>query len=407
MKAVIYINGKAKFQLTLYKKYTIRDIKSMLSKSLENLNSYSIRFFINKNSELEVFNNNEHDNLKLDSFWKQLLEPKFYIQETKETQKEIQKEIQKEETKDGNTKDFLTNIKDVDRLILDELSDKEFLQMCSLNKTYAERVCSDDYFRMRTEKRFPETIAYKDSVDSVNPEEMRTRRVRTWKNHYLNIVKYIDLLLREEKYIYRAEDKSPELLFLSRQLSPTYGYSKDDSLIIASEKGLFPLVKYLVETGADITANNNEAVRWASARGYLPVVKYLVEHGANINARNNQALIEAVQRGNFQIIKYLVENGANITDQNNLAVIQASIYGELEVVKYLVEHGADITAQDNRPLMRASEKGYLPIVKYLLENGADITAQNNSALRLAMETENSELEKYLLEHGAAINNIYI
>ena len=128
MKAVIYINGKAKFHLTLYKKYTIRDIKSMLSKSLENLNSYSIRFFINKNSELEVFNNNTHDNLKLDSFWNQLLEPKFYIQETKETQKETQ---QKEETKDGNTtsQDLLTNMKDVDRLILDELSDKEFLQM--------------------------------------------------------------------------------------------------------------------------------------------------------------------------------------------------------------------------------------------------------------------------------------
>ena len=122
---------------------------------------------------------------------------------------------------------MLTGIRDLDREIVNKLSDKELLNICVLNKTYAERVCDDSYFRLRTEKRFPETVPYKDYV---NPQ-----RTRTWKNHYLNIVKYIDLLQRNYRYIYRAEDKSPELLYLVRQIVPSfYSYNKNRALRWAS-----------------------------------------------------------------------------------------------------------------------------------------------------------------------------
>ena len=48
----------------------------------------------------------------------------------------------------------------------------------------------------------------------------------------------------------------------------------------ACEMGDINRVKYLHEQhSADITAKNNEAVRWAARNGYLEVVKYINEHG--------------------------------------------------------------------------------------------------------------------------------
>jgi len=42
--------------------------------------------------------------------------------------------------------------------------------------------------------------------------------------------------------------------------------------------GHLDIIKYLVEHGADVTARDNDAVRWAASNGKLDVVKYLVEH---------------------------------------------------------------------------------------------------------------------------------
>ena len=163
---------------------------------------------------------------------------------------------------------MLTGIRDVDREIVNNLNDKDLLNMCIVNRTYAERVCDDSYFRLRTLARFPETVQYKDYINE--------NKTRNWKNHYLTIVKYIDLLQRRYKYIYTAEDKSPELLYLARRLILNhYTYNKNDALIWASMKGKLPVVKYLVEHGADINARDNSALRLASENGHSEVVKYL------------------------------------------------------------------------------------------------------------------------------------
>ena len=58
----------------------------------------------------------------------------------------------------------------------------------------------------------------------------------------------------------------------------------------ASENGHLEVVRYLVEQGANIHANNDYAIRWASENGHLEVVRYLVEKGANIHANNDYAI---------------------------------------------------------------------------------------------------------------------
>ena len=263
---------------------------------------------------------------------------------------------------------LLTGIRDVDREIVNNLDDKDLLQMCLVNKTYAERVCDDSYFRLRTEKGFPETVPYKDYV-----------RVRSWKNHYLSIIKYIDLLLRDYKYIYLPEDKSPELLYLARRFVPeSFTYNKGKAVILASGNGQLPVVKYLTEHGADVTAEDNEAVRWASENAHLPVVKYLTEHGADVTAEDNRAVIYASEKGHLPIVKYLVDHGADITANDNFALQLATARGHLPVVEYLVEHGAGINAADNFAVRWASKNGHSDVVKYLVEHGADLTFQGRN-----------------------------
>ena len=192
---------------------------------------------------------------------------------------------------------MLTGIRDVDREIVNNLNDKDLLNMCIVNRTYAERVCDDSYFRLRTLARFPETVQYKDYINE--------NKTRTWKNHYLTIVKYIDLLQRRYKYIYTAEDKSPELLYLARLLTPKFSYSKNLALSWASFYGKLEIIKYLFEDGANIDSNESEALRWASEDGRLKVVKYLVQNGANIHAQNDYALRIATLNRHLMVVKYL------------------------------------------------------------------------------------------------------
>ena len=62
-------------------------------------------------------------------------------------------------------------------------------------------------------------------------------------------------------------------------------------IIIASEKGHFEKIKFLVENGADVNGNdynNRSALMIASKKGNFELVKYLVENGADVNAKNNQ-----------------------------------------------------------------------------------------------------------------------
>ena len=251
-------------------------------------------------------------------------------------------------------KHLLTGIRDLDREIVSKLDDSDLLNMCSLNKTYSQRVLNDSYFRLRTENGFPETIHYKDYV-----------RLRTWKNHYFNVIQYISLLQKQDEYTYKPEDKSPELLYLSRRIVPGE-YTKDKALMHNSRKGNLAIVKYLTENAADIHFENNISLRVASEKGYLEIVRYLVEHGADIHARNNSALILASENGHLPVVEYLVEHGVDVTADDNQALISASLNGKLLVVKYLVEHGADITAQDNDAVRQASLNKHLELVKYLI-----------------------------------------
>ena len=84
--------------------------------------------------------------------------------------------------------------------------------------------------------------------------------------------------------------------------------------IILGERELIDIevIERLINEGADVTAKNNEAVRWASDNGHTDVVTLLIEHGADVTADNNFAIRWASKNGHTATVKLLLEHGAEL-----------------------------------------------------------------------------------------------
>ena len=93
-------------------------------------------------------------------------------------------------------------------------------------------------------------------------------------------------------------------------------------------------------------------------------------------------IIEAAEDGNLQRVQELIRNGADVHAQDEQALIEASRYGHLPVVEYLLAHGANIHAQDDQALIDASRNGHLPVIEYLLAQGVNINVLTVEQQRL-------------------------
>ena len=76
---------------------------------------------------------------------------------------------------------------------------------------------------------------------------------------------------------------------------------KASSLVLTE----FLPLELALQHGADVHANDDEALRWASANGHLAVVQFLVEHGANVHANNDGARRWASEKGRLAVVKFL------------------------------------------------------------------------------------------------------
>ena len=209
----------------------------------------------------------------------------------------------------------------------------------------------------------------------------------------------------------------------------------EEALIEAAINGHLKIVKFLVENGADIHADNNMALRTSLYNDNLEVAKFLLEKGADIHADNDyiynyvfnnndikllnffkenniifddkikysKLFLKACENGDLEKVKEYIEKGADIHTQNDDALRSAASGGHISIVKYLIEKGVNIHAKDDFALIAAAQKGHFEVVKYLVEHGADIHAEDDEALRNATINGHLKVVKYLIEKGANIH----
>eukprot|EP00919_Chromeraceae_sp_WS-2016_P000585 GHVR01001498.1.p1 GENE.GHVR01001498.1~~GHVR01001498.1.p1 ORF type:complete len:189 (+),score=16.30 GHVR01001498.1:166-732(+) len=91
----------------------------------------------------------------------------------------------------------------------------------------------------------------------------------------------------------------------------------------ASKNGQLDMVRYLIESGVDVNARQNDgstALSEASKNGLLDVVRILVDKGADVNATQNNGLIDASRKGYWDVVKFLIESGEDVDAIDTLYV---------------------------------------------------------------------------------------
>ena len=191
---------------------------------------------------------------------------------------------------------MLTGNKDVNRKILNELEDKDLVNVCQTNKN-ANSICNDQVFWMnRVFNRF----------SYVGGDVLRKYKGdRSWSEYYIQDLRKINKDNTDEYLQEAAKNNRLDHVMIALEKGANIHMSHDQALRYSSNGGYLDVVKFLVKKGANIHAVEDYALRSASSYGHLDTVKYLVEFGADIHARNNQALKYAKGSKHLEIVKYL------------------------------------------------------------------------------------------------------
>ncbi len=168
----------------------------------------------------------------------------------------------------------------------------------------------------------------------------------------------------------------------------------DGKLFRAVTNGRLEEASRLISMGADVNAtrfldsSGTNVLMVASERGDAPLVKLLLEKGANVNAKtkfNATPLSLAIPRGHGAIVETLIAHGANVNESIeywDFPLKEATVFGHTEIVKALLAHGADVNRKDyagRTALMVAQERNYGEIKKLLVEYAAGVKRPEQSA----------------------------
>ena len=184
------------------------------------------------------------------------------------------------------------------------------------------------------------------------------------------------------------------------------------SLYVASYIGVLPLVKRVLELGADI---GSSALHIAIQCEHVEIVDFLMEKGANPEVEQGvfgNLLKTAVHTKNQDLVRTMIERGANIDAQGlnyGNALYEAASSGDEGMVLLLLNLHADINAQGNRlgtALYAAAFNNHLSVLELLLKRQAMVNLQGGTfgnALQGAVSQSNARSVRLLINHNADVN----
>eukprot|EP01114_Cavostelium_apophysatum_P001950 TRINITY_DN11707_c0_g1_i1.p1 TRINITY_DN11707_c0_g1~~TRINITY_DN11707_c0_g1_i1.p1 ORF type:complete len:526 (+),score=54.31 TRINITY_DN11707_c0_g1_i1:62-1639(+) len=186
-------------------------------------------------------------------------------------------------------------------------------------------------------------------------------------------------------------------------------------LLLASEFGHLPVVKLLLERGADVNQDSHHevtALHVAARNGHADIVTLLLAHNANVHAVNFEretALHRAATGRHISVIDALLSAGADVNavaSGGETPLHCASREGHVEAVNYLLQRNANVHAVSSykeTPLHRAMNchKNRSSVIKLLLAAGADVNAgENQKPLHIAALSGDLISTEFLLANGA-------
>lgn len=182
----------------------------------------------------------------------------------------------------------------------------------------------------------------------------------------------------------------------------------DKELIeLAKNNGSLKDIKDLIKKGADVQADDNEALIQASKNGYHKIVELLIKNGADVNDCRSEALTVASVNGHTKVLKLLLDNGVNTKARENNYIYDVCYNDHIECLKLLIDHGVDIfydkKSDWSEPLYLACKKADLELIKYIL-NGLENENKYNNVLHYLSEYSHIDLMKWAIDNGADVNS---
>ena len=315
----LILDGKHITNLEVTKKNKIRDIKELL-------NNYQGKkiFYVNQKEEIpKVFEVDTYDNLTLESVWNKMVNPSITINTLAISPLKPQEYPQQFS--------FTGNV-DVDRSILENLPDKDILMACSVNKFMYKKVCDDSFFQRLVLKRFPSFVENTTAIiyeknpshyfEDMAPPHKEIPPYKDWRDKYLNIVTYKDLLKREFNYEYKEGDPRIQYMFLKEQtnigrvnLLTLTGFTLSDEP---------ELIKYVIDKEGGFQASRvktqlSPTLRYSIQNGMFNIANYLVKQGVILKTTDREYVsnyLEEMKKANNG--KLLASDEKKIQFLNNL-----------------------------------------------------------------------------------------
>ncbi|CAE7830661.1 unnamed protein product, partial [Symbiodinium necroappetens] len=136
-------------------------------------------------------------------------------------------------------------------------------------------------------------------------------------------------------------------------------YDGRTALMLAAESGKTAIVRFLVDSGADVCVRDEGygemALMKAVFQGHSEIVRLLLNAGSHIGTNAwdddlDDLLAAAALRGCCSIVRMLLEGGADMDaiheNSGTTALMWAAAGGHADVVKLLVDAGADKDVRD-------------------------------------------------------------
>lgn len=198
---------------------------------------------------------------------------------------------------------------------------------------------------------------------------------------------------------YFVEKKNLEgvSFLLEKNADPNSFYDEKHIVAVAAETGHVPVVKALISAGGEATP----ALPYFIKKRNTEVVSYLLKQNADPNYRYEEepVVLLAARKDCIAIVKALVEAGANATD----ALLYYVLKEDLPTITYLLGHKADPNVKLGvvPAVVLAAGKKNENIVKRLTNAGANATY----ALPFFLLPKDTSMVNYLLKKNADPNTV--
>ena len=177
----------------------------------------------------------------------------------------------------------------------------------------------------------------------------------------------------------------------------------NEALQLSSKGGHTDLVKFLIEKGADVTADNNRAIVLAAKEENTELVELLLAYGAHVTDIESKVLLSTpVKNGNIELVKLLVVHGVLPTEETCYSLFLNAINGGyVEILKIIIRYADEKMINDLLEIAIGNKN--LKIIEILLENGADIELFKKKDMQLALLYDPNIILKDIIKHLSTFN----